>query len=147
MNGGPAGEVLGYIAIIPLFIAEQGSARAKRWCREDPEIIVWTLTRVELFSALARRRREEPAAGPRLLAVRRDLLRVWEQCLEVTAIEIVRRHAERIVESHPVRAAHALQIAAAILAAEDNPASLEFVTFDENLAHVAEREGFAVLGP
>ena len=134
-------------AIIPLFISEQGTARAKSWYREDPEVIVWTLTRVELFSALARRRREEPAAASRLLAVRKDLIRAWAQWSEVTAIDIVRRHAERIVESHAVRAADALQLGAAVLAAEDNPAGLEFVTFDGNLAGAAEREGFAVLGP
>jgi predicted nucleic acid-binding protein len=134
-------------AIIPLWIAEQGSTRAKAWYRNDPEVIVWTLTRVEIFSALARRRREAPAAASRLLTVRRDFIRAWEQWSEVTAIEIVRRHAERIVESYPLRAADALQIGAAVLAGEDNPAGLEFVTFDENLAHAAEREGFRVLGP
>jgi predicted nucleic acid-binding protein len=127
-------------------IAEKGSVLAKKWYREDPEIIVWTLTRVELFSALARRRREEPAAAARLLAVRKDLTRAWEQWSEVTAVEIVRRNAERIVESHPVRAADALQIGAALIAAEDDPAGLEFVTFDHNLAQAAEREGFHVLG-
>lgn len=134
-------------SIIPLWIAEQGSARAKAWYRNDPDVIVWTLTRVEVFSALARRRREEPAAASRLLAVRRDFIRAWEHWSEVTAIEIVRRHAERIVESYPLRAADALQIGAAVIGAEDNPAALEFVTFDENLAHAAEREGFRVLGP
>jgi len=134
-------------AIIPLWIAEQSSPRAKGWYRNDPDVIVWTLTRVEVFSALARRRREAPAVASRLLTVRRDFIRAWEQWSEVTAIEIVRRHAERIVESYPLRAADALQIGAAVIAAEDNPAALEFVTFDENLAHAAEREGFRVLGP
>jgi hypothetical protein len=134
-------------AVVPLLIAERGSARAKAWYREDPEVVVWTLTRVELLSALARRRREEPAAASRLLSVRRDLMRVWGQWSEITAIETVRRHAERIVETHKLRAADALQIGAAMIAAEDNPAGLEFVTFDENLAHAAEREGFCVLGP
>jgi predicted nucleic acid-binding protein len=134
-------------AIIPLFIAEQGSARAKTWYREDPEIIVWTLTRVELLSAVARRRRETPASARRLATVRRDLIRAWERWSEVTAIEIVRRHAERVVERYPLRAADALQIGAAILAAEDDPAGLEFVTFDENLADAAGREGFRILGP
>jgi hypothetical protein len=38
-------------AIIPLWIAEQSSTRAKAWYRNDPDIIVWTLTRVEVFSA------------------------------------------------------------------------------------------------
>ncbi|HVO96091.1 MAG TPA: type II toxin-antitoxin system VapC family toxin [Terriglobales bacterium] len=133
-------------AIIPLWLAEQGSTRAKSWYRHDPDVIVWTLTRVEVFSALARRRREAPAAASRLLSVRRDFLRAWEQWSEVTAVEIVRRHAERIVESYPLRAADALQVGAAVVAAEENPAALEFVTFDENLAHAAEQEGFRVLG-
>jgi uncharacterized protein len=134
-------------AIIPLWIAEQASPRARAWYRNDPDVIAWTLTRVEVFSALARRRREAPLAASRLLTVRRDFVRAWEQWSEVTAIEIVRRHAERIVESYPLRAADALQVGAAITAAEDDPTGLEFVTFDENLAHAAEREGFRVLGP
>jgi predicted nucleic acid-binding protein len=134
-------------AIIPLWIAEQGSSHARTWYRNDSDVIAWTLTRVEVFSALARRRREAPLAASRLLTVRRDFIRAWEQWSEVTAIEIVRRHAERIVESYPLRASDALQIGAAIVAAEDDPTAIEFVTFDENLASAAEREGFRVLGP
>jgi len=71
----------------------------------------------------------------------------WERWSEVTALEIVRRHAERLVESHPLRAADALQIGAALVAAEDDPASLPFVTLDRAQAEAAEREGFRVLGP
>ena len=134
-------------AIIPLFIAEQGSARAKTWYKEDPEIIIWTLTRVELLSAVARRQRERPASARRLATVRSDLIRAWDRWSEVTAIEIVRRHAEHLVERYPLRAADALQIGAAILAAENDPTGLEFVTFDENLGEAAGREGFRVLGP
>lgn len=109
-------------------------------------MVVWTLTRVELLSALARRRREEPKSAPRLLAARRSLLRAWERWSEVTAVEVVRRHAERVVEEHPLRAADALQIGAALVAAEEDPRRLPFVTFDRNLAEAAEREGFPVLG-
>jgi uncharacterized protein len=61
-------------ALIPLFIEEQGTARAKSWLRTDPTVVVWTLTRVELLSALARRRREEPAASKRLQAARQEVL-------------------------------------------------------------------------
>ncbi len=134
-------------ALIPLLVAERGTSRAERWLRGDPNVVVWTLTRVELLSALARRRREEPGASRRLLAARRELLSAWERWSEVTAVEIVRRHAERVVETHPVRAADALQIGAALVAAEDKPAAIEFVTFDRHLAETAEREGFRVLGP
>ena len=134
-------------ALIPLVVAERSSSRVERWLREDPNVIVWTLSRVELFSSLARRRREEPRSESSLLAARRDLLSTWEQWSEVTSVEVVRRHAERVVETHPLRAADALQIGAALVASENIPSTLEFVTLDRNLANAAEREGFVVLGP
>ena len=134
-------------ALIPLVVAERSTSCVERWLREDPNVIVWTLSRVELFSSLARRRREEPRSESSLLAARRDLLSAWEQWSEVTSVEVVRRHAERVVETHPLRAEDALQIGAALVASENNPSTLEFVTLDRNLANAAEREGFVVLGP
>lgn len=133
-------------AIIPLFITEQRSSRVKGWYRQDSEILVWTLTRVELLSAIARRRRAELRAVAVLTAARRDLLRAWDQWSEVTAIELTRQLAERLVEAHSLRAADALQLGAALVAAESDPTSFEFVTLDRNLGDAAEREGFSVLG-
>jgi predicted nucleic acid-binding protein len=52
-----------------------------------------------------------------------------------------------MVESYPLRAADALQLGAAVVAAEGDPATLDFVTLDRRLANAAEREGFAILGP
>ncbi len=134
-------------ALMPLFVAEHATARAERWLREDPHVVVWTLTWVELLSALARRRRAEPTAARRIAAARREVLTTWERWSEVTAVEVVRRHAERIVETHPLRAADSLQLGAAHVAAQDIPATLEFVTLDRFLAVAAEREGFRVFGP
>lgn len=133
-------------ALIPLVVAERGTALAERLLRDDPAVVVWTLTRVELLSALARRRREEPAAARRLLGAKREILSAWPRWSEVTAVEVVRRHAERVVDTHAVRAADALQIGAALVAAGDDPAGLEFVTFDQSQAAAAEREGFRVRG-
>ncbi|HEX4157328.1 MAG TPA: hypothetical protein VHY79_02560 [Rhizomicrobium sp.] len=45
----------------------------------------------------------------------------------------------------PLRAADALQLAAAFIGADRRPPSLEFVTLDERLADAARKEGFAVL--
>jgi predicted nucleic acid-binding protein len=55
--------------------------------------------------------------------------------------------ATRLLRVHPLRAADALQLAAAIIAAEDDPRSLPFVTLDDRLALAAEREGFPVVDP
>ena len=132
--------------MLSLFVAESGTARTERWLAEDPNVIVWTLTRVELLSAMARRRREEPGTIRRLRVARRELLAAWERWSEVTAFERASRHAERLVETHPQRAADALQIGAA-MAATDDPSTLDFVTLDARQAAAAEREGFRVLGP
>jgi len=95
---------------------------------------------------VARRRREEPAAARRLLGAKREILAAWPRWSEVTAVEVVRRHAERVVDTHAIRAADALQIGAALVAAAEDPATLEFVTFDQPQAAAAEREGFHVRG-
>jgi len=133
-------------ALIPLVVADRGTALAERLLRDDPAVVVWTLTRVELLSALARRRREEPAAARQLLGATREILAAWPRWSEVTAVEVVRRYAERVVDTHAIRAADALQIGAALVAGGDDPAALEFVTFDQPQAAAAEREGFRVRG-
>ena len=134
-------------AIVPLMIVEPSSARVRNWFDSDSEIIVWTLTRVELLSAIARLRREDSRSATILTVVRRNIMRAWDGWSEITNVELVRRHAERLVESYPLRAADALQLGAALIAAEGDPANLDLVTLDHNLADAAEREGFAVFGP
>jgi len=133
-------------SLIPLFIAEKQTATARGWMRADPTVLVWTLTRVELVSALARRGREEPRRARALLQARRKVLAAWEEWSEVIEVVAVRRVAERVVETHPLRAADALQLAAALVAVDLEPRGLEFVTFDERQGMAAEREGFTVLG-
>jgi hypothetical protein len=64
---------------------------------------------------------------------------------EIEPIQAVRQAAERFLRVHPLRAADALQLAAAYLASDRNPATLEFVTLDDRLAGAAQKEGFAVL--
>lgn len=132
-------------ALLPLFVSESGSDRARRWIQEDPTVIVWALTRVELLAAFARRRRER--ASPGLAVARREAVARAEEWTEITALDLVRRHAERLVEVHPLRSGDAVQLAAAVVAAQGAPTSLTFVTFDDRQATAAAREGFLVLGP
>jgi predicted nucleic acid-binding protein len=58
----------------------------------------------------------------------------------------VREAAVRFLRVHPLRAADALQLAAAFVAAERRPSSLEVVTLDDRLAVAARKEGFALIG-
>jgi predicted nucleic acid-binding protein len=132
-------------ALVPLLVVERGTSVAARWLREDPRVVVWTLARVELLSALARRRRIDASYAPAIAAARRDVFEMWEHWSEITAVDVVRRRAERLVESHPIKAGDALQLGAALVAVEQNPELYEFVTLDEVQATAAEREGLRVL--
>ena len=70
------------------------------------------------------------------------LAKAW---VEVQPSSSVRRVAIRLLRVHPLRAADALQLGAALVAAEDHPETLPFVTLDDRLADAATREGFEVL--
>ena len=132
-------------ALVPLVLAEPTTTRVRSWLREDPTVAVWTFTRLEVLSALARRRRATPGMRRQIAAARREFLDAWPRWSEVTMVDAVKRLAERLVETHPLRAADALQIGAALVAAENEPETLEFVTLDARQAEAAEREGLRVV--
>jgi uncharacterized protein with PIN domain len=134
-------------ALVPLFQLESQTPRVRDLLFDDPDVVVWALTRVELMSAIARRRRAEPRSGENWLTVRQEILDTSREWAEIAAIETVRDSAERLVATHPLRAADALQLGAALVAADGSPATLPLVTLDQRLAAAAGREGFPVLGP
>jgi predicted nucleic acid-binding protein len=64
---------------------------------------------------------------------------------EIEPNDAIRETAVRFLRVHPLRAADALQLAAAFFAAERRPSSLELVTLDDRLATAARREGFRLV--
>jgi hypothetical protein len=107
-------------------------------------VLVWQFTGVELLSTLGRLGRASKGLSDLLPAIRADLTALFGRCVAVTDAEGVRRRAERLVGVHPLAAADALQLAAALAAADDRPETLEFVTLDGVLARAARLEGFVV---
>ncbi|MGB8932158.1 MAG: PIN domain-containing protein [Anaeromyxobacteraceae bacterium] len=132
-------------ALVPLLADEAASAPMRDRLEEDAEILVWWATPVECSSALARRLRERRLDRREATRGEERLRRLARDWTEVVPGEAVRIQAQRLLRVHPLRAADALQLAAAIVAAEHEPAALDFVTLDEWLAEAAEREGFRVI--
>jgi uncharacterized protein len=132
-------------AVSPLLVPEAASERMTRLYRADQSQAVWWATSVECTSSIARREREglAPEAVRDAIASLSLVASAW---LEVEPRSEIRTLAVRLLRSHVLRAADALQLAAAIWAAEHRPAALPFVTLDERLARAAEREGFPVIG-
>lgn len=132
-------------AIIPLVVDEPPRGSLLRLLGEDPEILAWWGTTVEIASALARREREKLLAADEVeaaLATARQLADSWHEIVPSTS---VRRTAERLLRAHPLRAADSLQLAAALVAADHDPTTLEVVCLDARLTTAARREGFRVI--
>src|SRR5262245_19528457 len=132
-------------AIVPLVLTEPTTKAVQTLAAKDPTMIVWWATEVECAAAIARLERDDAlddAAAAQAFHRLRQLAQTWH---EVDASDPIREAAVRFLRVHPLRAADALQLAAAFIAAERRPSSLEIVTLDERLAAAARKEGFAVV--
>lgn len=133
-------------AITPLLTEEPTRDRLLSLLDDDIDILVWWGTPIEIASALARREREGLLTADEVteaLIKAHKLAQGWH---EIVPSDSIRRTAERILRAHPLRAADSLQLAAALVASEHDPASIEFVCLDSRLASAAQREGFLVIG-
>lgn len=132
-------------AIIAMLAGESAAPIAERIVEGDAGMVVWWGTIVECTSAVARRERGGSLRSNQVSDVlgRVDqLAALWH---EVEPERRIREVARRLLRVHPLRAADAFQLAAAISFADGNPARIGFVSFDERLNDAAAREGFAVL--
>jgi predicted nucleic acid-binding protein len=132
-------------AIVPLLVAESTTRSLQALANQDSDLLVWWGSQVECASALVRLERGASldvkgaaSAFDRL----KQLANGWH---EIEPSETVRENALRFLRVHPLRAADALQLAAAFLAAERRPSTLEVVTLDERLADAARKEGFELI--
>lgn len=127
-------------AIVPLLVREGATDAVELLYARHSRIVTWWGTRVEIRSALERRRREpvafEPGPAESRLSV---LIAGWS---EIAPTDRVRTRAEGVLARHALRAADALQLSAALQASDEDPTTLAFVTLDRQLAVAAERLGF-----
>jgi len=133
-------------AIIPLIVEQASSREAERWVAENPSIVVWTLTHVEAVSALRRLVREESLLESEAHRAEQVLEEVLARAHTVADVEGVKETACRLLRTHALRAADAMQLGAALEWADGSARGLVFHTLDRRLALAAEREGFAVVG-
>lgn len=133
-------------ALVPTFLEEVATREVRSWQAADPRITIWMMTRVEVLSSIARRKRERPELSAVWNRAVRNVHEASSTWIQISDAVAARSQAERIILDHPLRAADALQLGAAIVAADGDPSSLELVTLDRRLAEAARREGFPILG-
>ncbi len=132
-------------ALVPLFVVEPGSESVRTWLSEDDRIITWVWTRTEIVSAIERRTRE----GSLSRRQRRNVLErfnafadSWD---EVTDVLAVRARANALLGRHPLRAADAGHLGAALLVKEHLSHPLTFVCLDRRLSSAAKSESLRVI--
>ena len=134
-------------ALVPLLVWEATSPAVLEEYERDPDVVAWWATEIECVSALSRLERERSLDAPGVRDAVARLGQLAASWHEVQPVNRVCQVAVRLLRVHDLRAADALQLAAAIAAAEDLPSSLGFVTLDDRLVAAADREGFTVVRP
>lgn len=130
-------------ALVSLCVEEEDTAQLRRLV--EGGIVTWAVSRVEIASAIERRNREGrlvPEARLRAMTALGELADAWT---EIHSIAPVCERALRLLAIHPLRAADAMQLAAALVAVSDRPRGHDFVCTDRRLREAASREGFRIL--
>ena len=133
-------------ALVPLLVIEDSSPAMERLLAENGAVVSWWGTPIECVSAVGRRERRGSMPAAEVALASQKLAAIEADWVEVAPSERVREIARRLVRVHDLRAAGALQLAAATTASDRNETPLPFVTLDDRLALAASREGFPVLG-
>lgn len=128
--------------IVPLLVRQARTHDMERLLAQDPAVVTWWGTPVECLSALMRLVREGRLTAEDGRDAERRLQELHNGWDEVLPTEACRRAAERMLRVHALRAADALQLAAALIAADHDPSRLEVVCLDQRLNEAVGKEGF-----
>jgi hypothetical protein len=131
-------------ALVSLLVEEAATRAREDLIEQNSQILTWWGSKVECASALNRLRRQgtlDEAGLQKGLRVLDELAGAWT---DVVPTSTVRERAMRLLRVHPLRAADALQLAAALTSAADDPSRLEMVCGDTRLADAARKEGLTL---
>jgi uncharacterized protein len=132
-------------ALVPLILEETSSAPVSRLLSEDDEVVVWWGTWVECAVAISRPSREgrlDEEAEEEARTVLNGLTDNWTKIRPTDELRIL---AALVSEGYSLKAADALQLAAALRWCEGDTRGRGFVCLDDSLRRAVSDEGFRVL--
>ena len=134
-------------AIVPLCCQQALSQQIRQAARRYPGQAVWWGTSVEAVSSLNRLVREGYLSSGELRQALQKLDYLRRKWDEIQPTLQVRTTAERLLGAHELRAADALQLAAALIWCRNFSRQRTFICADNRLAEAAEAEGFTLVRP
>lgn len=137
-------------ALVKRYVNEPGSTWVRSWIElpADNTIIASELVAVEVYSALARRRRDGTLDANAVSLLQNDLLgHIQSEYVIITLESKILVRARRLIDQYPLRTLDAIQLATALYATSLSNVALYFICADVNLLAAAAAEGFAVDNP
>jgi len=128
-------------ALVPLCVGQSVTPRVVSLYKSY-EAVVWWATPLEIASALARLVRMKylgPTDWARSRRLAENLADAWSV---IQPSDALRANASRLLDRYDLRAADALQLAAALEWCNDAPAGKVFLANDEKLREAAVLSGF-----
>lgn len=132
-------------ALVPIVVKEAPSRRLLKLLADDLVVVTWWGSEVECASAIARLERDNKMTNAAVAEAFKRLDQLQKGWHQVQPSASLKPAAKTLLRLHDLRAADALQLAAAIAASEQQPHTLDFVCLDARLAQAAERQGFSVI--
>ena len=130
-------------ALIPLCVSQPQTEKS-RSLYERYGVVAWWTTQVEMMSGLTRLDRMGQINHDQFLVGKQIALEIVGDWLSVGSTGSIATDACSLLELHPLRAADALQLAAALEWCEGKPKGNVFLTFDQRLREAAGLAGFTL---
>lgn len=131
-------------SLVPLCVQQQPSGKVNKLAAKYG-FVVWWSTQIEMHAALARLLRTGEVTHGEYLGALKSMEMLRRGWRELQPTENLRTRAESLVGRFPLKAANALQLAAAMSWCLDNPRGRKFISGDKQLLHAAGQLGFDVI--
>jgi predicted nucleic acid-binding protein len=128
-------------ALVPLCVGQATTPRAIALYKSY-EAVIWWATPVEIASALARLVRMQQLDSGDWTKARRLAAALADAWFVIQPSDALRTKATQLVDRYDLRAADALQLAAALEWCQDVPQGRVFLTADQKLRDAAVLTGF-----
>lgn len=130
-------------ALVPLCV-DQGTSALAKTALKHRSMAVWWGTPAEMTSAFTRLVRSGEISPEDFRIALTRLAELRRRWIEVQPTEALRVLAEKLLQQHALRAADALQLAAAFIWSKQHQRKRTFVCFEGRLAEAADEDGFSV---
>ena len=132
-------------ALIKRFVHEVGSSAVDALITGEGPVATSRIAYAEVFSALARRKREGDLSEQAYLVASRQVEAEWMAFVLVDVTDNVLKGARRLVERYPLRGFDAIHVASALGLRKELGVELTFAAADRRQLEAARAEGLTVV--